>query len=214
MSVFTASFDFSESLDGWEADFVDLPAGEDDSAFYELQYAYTALPQNLGGKKSIMLSGNNHSDDLFMFIKRKITGLAPNTTYTLVFEVEMASNAPQGSVGAGGSPGGSVFLKAGASKIEPAKVVESDRFVLNVDKGNQSMPGVNAIVLGDIAIPSDASDYTLITRSNAASSSSPVFMAQTNNEGDIWLLVGTDSGFEGITTIYYTRINIIFSANY
>lgn len=214
VSVFTASFDFSESLDGWEADFVDLPAGEDDSAFYELQYAYTALPQNLGGKKSIMLSGNNHSDDLFMFIKRKITGLAPNTTYTLVFEVEVASNAPQGSVGAGGSPGGSVFLKAGASKAEPAKVVESDRFVLNIDKGNQSMPGMNAIVLGDIAIPSDASDYTLITRSNATSSSSPVFMAQTNNEGDIWLLVGTDSGFEGITTIYYTKINIIFSASY
>jgi hypothetical protein len=213
VSVFTASFDFSESLDGWEADFVDLPTGENDSAFYELKFAYTALPQNLGGKKSIMLSGNNHSDDLFMFIKRKVTGLVPNTTYTLVFEVEVASNAPQGSVGAGGSPGGSVYLKAGATKIEPQKVVENDRFILNIDKGNQSMPGMNAIVLGDIAIPANASEYTLITRSNAASSSSPVFMAQTNNDGEIWLLVGTDSGFEGITTIYYTRINIIFSTS-
>lgn len=214
VSVFTASFDFSESLDGWEADFADLPTGENDSAFYELKYAYTALPQNLGGKKSIMLSGNNHSDDLFMFIKRKITGLVPNTTYTLVFEVEVASNASQGSVGAGGSPGGSVYLKAGATKIEPLKVVENDRFILNIDKGNQSMPGMNAIVLGDIAIPANASEYTLITRSNVASSSSPVFMAQTNNDGEIWLLVGTDSGFEGITTIYYTRINIIFSTSY
>jgi hypothetical protein len=214
VSVFTASFDFSESLDGWEADFVELPTGENDSAFYELKYAYTALPQNLGGKKSIMLSGNNHSDDLFMYIKRKVAGLVPNTTYTLVFEVEVASNAPQGSVGAGGSPGGSVYLKAGATKIEPQKVVENDRFVLNIDKGNQSMPGINAIVLGDIAIPANASEYTLITRSNAASSSSPVFMAQTNNDGEIWLLVGTDSGFEGITTIYYTRINIIFSTSY
>jgi hypothetical protein len=214
VSVFTASFDFSESLDGWDADFVELPTGEDDSAFYELKYAYTDLPQNLGGKKSIMLSGNNHSDDLFMFIKRKVTGLVPNTTYTLVFEVEVASNASQGSLGAGGSPGGSVYLKAGATKIEPQKVVENDRFTLNIDKGNQSMPGMNAIVLGDIAIPANASEYTLITRSNAASSSSPVFMAQTNSDGEIWLLVGTDSGFEGITTIYYTRINIIFSTSY
>ena len=214
VSVFTASFDFSESLDGWEADFVDLPAGENDSAFYELKYAYTPLPQNLGSKKSFMLSGNNHSDDLFMFIKRKVSGLVPNTTYTLVFEVELASNAPQGSFGAGGSPGGSVFLKAGASKIEPAKVIENNNYVLNIDKGNQSMPGLNAIVLGDIAVPSNSTEYALITRSNAFSSSSPVFMTQTNNEGEIWLLVGTESGFEGTTTVYYTKINIVFSTSY
>lgn len=213
-SIFTASFDFSESLDDWQADFAELPAGEDDSAFYELRYAYTNLPQNLGSKKALMLSGNNHSDDLFMFIKRKITGLVPNTTYTLVFEVQLASNAPQGSVGAGGSPGGSVFLKAGASKVEPAKTVENGRYVLNIDKGNQSTSGQNAIVLGDIAIPANTTDYTLISRSNVASSYGPLFMAETNSEGEIWLVVGTDSGFEGITTLYYTRINIVFSAPY
>ncbi len=214
VDVFTASFDFSESQNDWHGDFVDLPAGEDDSAFYELKFAYTSLPQNLGGKKSIMLSGNNHSDDLFMFIKRKITGLVPNTTYTLVFEVELASNAPQGSVGAGGSPGGSVFLKAGASTIEPAKVLQNGRWELNVDKGNQSTPGQHAIVLGDIATPGNTTDYTIISRSNIAYSAAPVFMAQTNSKGEIWLLVGTDSGFEGITTLYYTKINIVFSAPY
>jgi len=211
-SIFTASFDFSESPNDWQADFADLPAGEDDSAFYELKYAYTNLPQNLGGKKAFMLSGNNHSDDLFMFIKRKITGLVPNTTYTLVFEVELASNATQGSVGAGGSPGGSVFLKAGASKTEPSKMIENDQYVLNIDKGSQSNSGQNAVVLGDIAIPADATDYTIISRSNIASSYGPLFMAQTNSDGEIWLIVGTDSGFEGITTLYYTRINIVFSA--
>ena len=211
-SIFTASFDFTESLNDWHADFADLPTGQDDSAFYELRYAYTNLPQNLGGKKAFMLSGNNHSDDLFMFIKRKVSGLAPNTMYTLVFEVELASNAPQGSVGVGGSPGGSVFLKAGASKIEPTKIIESGRYVLNIDKGNQSTSGQNAIVLGDIAIPGNATDYTIISRSNVASSYAPLFMAQTNSEGEIWLIVGTDSGFEGITTLYYTKINIVFSS--
>ena len=213
-SIFTASFDFAESLDNWQADFADLPAGADDSIFYELRYDYTNLPQNLGGKKALMLSGNNHSDDLFMFIKRKISGLAPNTTYTLVFEVELASNATQGSIGAGGSPGGSVFLKAGASKTEPAKMVENGQYVLNIDKGNQSTSGQNAIVLGDIAIPGNTAGYSLISRSNVASSYGPLFMAQTNSDGEIWLIVGTDSGFEGITTLYYTEINIVFSAQY
>lgn len=133
ISVFTASFDFSKSQDDWEGDFSDLPATDEDSTFYELKFAYTNLPSSLGSKKSIMLSGNNHSDDLFMFIKRKITGLIPNTRYTLVFEIELASDAPKGSVGVGGSPGESVYLKAGASEVEPTKVVQIDKYVLNVD---------------------------------------------------------------------------------
>src|SRR5688572_29041821 len=116
ISVFSVSFDFNQSDEGWRGDFSDLPSNEDDSGFYELKYAFTDLPANLGVRKGIMLSGNNHSDDLFMFIKKKITGLSPNTSYTLVFEVELASNAPKGSVGIGGSPGESVFLKAGASE--------------------------------------------------------------------------------------------------
>ena len=71
ISVFSVSFDFSQSEEGWKADFVDLPANAEDSGFYELKYSYTNLPANLDARKAIMLSGNNHSDDLFMFIKEK-----------------------------------------------------------------------------------------------------------------------------------------------
>ena len=210
ISVFSVSFDFNHSEDGWKADFADLPANAEDSSFYELKYGYTNLPANLGTRKAIMLSGNNHSDDLFMFIKRKVTGLNPNTSYTLVFEVELASNAPQGSVGAGGSPGESVYLKAGASEIEPVKNVQGDRYVLNIDKGNQSAAGSNATVLGDIATPLTVAEYTLITRNNASPSAQPL-IAQSNSAGDIWLIIGTDSGFEGTTTVYYTNVKVLFS---
>ena len=112
ISVFTASFDFSQAQGAWQGDFSDLPANEDDSTFYELKVAYTDLPSNLGSKKSMMLSGNNHSDDLFMFMKRKITGLIPNTCYTLVFEIELASDAAKGSVGVGGLPRGKRLSKS------------------------------------------------------------------------------------------------------
>jgi hypothetical protein len=216
ISVYSASFDFSQSLDGWEADFTDLPSNKDDSSFYELTFAYTDLPANLGAKKAIMLSGANHSDDLFMFIKRKISGLTPNTSYNIVFEVELASNAQRGSVGIGGSPGESVFLKAGASELEPKKVAQNNQYVLNIDKGNQSTNGNDAITLGDIAIPSTATHYTLITRTNASPYTSPynqTFIAQSNSEGEIWLVIGTDSGFEGTTTVYYTKVNVVFSAS-
>src|SRR5688572_21238698 len=209
ISVFSASFDFSQSLHEWTADFVDLPAQDGDSSFYELKFAYTDLPTNLGNRKGVMLSGNNHSDDLFMFIKRKVTGLAPNTSYNLVFEVELASNVPLGSVGVGGSPAESVYLKAGASAIEPVKVESDSQYVLNIDKGNQSTSGTHAITLGDIAIPASSLNFAIITRNNASPTSTP-FIAQSNNAGELWLIIGTDSGFEGTTTVYYTKVNVLF----
>lgn len=211
--VFSRSFDFSKSQSEWAVEFTDYPSGAEDSALYELRYAYTNRPENLGvNKMSMMLSGSNHSDDLFMFMKRKISNLAPNTDYAIVFEVELASNAPMGAVGIGGSPGESVFLKAGASGTEPRKVIDGNLFSLNIDKGNQSTQGENSIVLGNIAVNYYTKEYALITRNNADVNSSPL-IAKSNSKGELWLIVGTDSGFEGTTTVYYTKINVMFSTS-
>lgn len=209
--VFSYSYDFSQSQNEWQVDFTDFPSGDDDSVYYELQYAYTDRPANLGTNlKSMMLSGNNYSDDLFMFMKKKITDLTPNTDYTIVFDVELASNAPKGVVDSG-APGENVFLKAGAIGIEPRKVIDANQFALNVDKGNLSVSGENAIVLGDISVDYGTKDYALITRNNASLYSTP-FIAKSNSKGEIWLIIGTDSGFEGTTTVYYTKVNVVFSA--
>src|SRR5436190_11851118 len=103
-SIFSNTYDFSESQHGWEPGFSDYPVT--DSAWCELKFDYIGQPSNLTeSKKSIMLSGNNHSDDLFMYIRKKLTGLQPDANYTVVFDVEFASNAPTGAVGAGGAPG-------------------------------------------------------------------------------------------------------------
>lgn len=209
--VFSETFDFSTSQSDWVVDFTDFPAGTYDSVDYELVFAYTDRPANLGSNlKSMMLSGNNHSDDLFMFMKKKITGLTPNTDYTIVFDVELASNAPKGAVGIGGAPGESVFLKAGATGIEPKKVIEGTQYTLNVDKGNQGSSGETTVVLGDIAVGYDTQEYTLINRSNALNNPNP-FIAKSNSKGELWLMVGTDSGYEGTTTVYYTKISAVFS---
>lgn len=210
--VFSHSFDFAQGQYDWQVDFTDFPAGADDSVYYELKFAYTDRPANLGTeKKSMMLSGNNHGH-LFMFMKKKITNLTPNTDYTIVFEVELASNATQGGGSFGAVPGEFVFLKAGASGTEPRKVIDGNYFALNVDKGTQSAPGETTVVLGDIAVSTDTPDYTLITRHNASMNDSP-FIVKSNSKGELWLMVGTDSSFEGITTVYYTKVNVVFSTD-
>jgi hypothetical protein len=209
--VTSYSDDFAVSQNDWQADFSDFPVGEDDSTFYELKFAYTDRPASVGSGKSIMLSGNNHSDDLFMFMKKKLSGLSPNTDYTVVFDVELASNAPRGYAGTGGAPGESVFLKAGASGMEPKKVIESNQYTFNLDKGSQANAGLMSTVLGNIATAENSANYSIITRSNGASNAAP-FIGRSNSNGEIWLFVGTDSGFEGTTTVYYTRVNVVFSA--
>ncbi len=209
--IFSESADFSVSQEGWVGDFADYPAGPDDSSFYELRLEYTNRPDELGStKKAILISGNNHSDDLFMFIKKKVAGLQPNTEYTVVFEIEIASNALKNQEGIGGAPGESVFVKAGATAIEPIKIVDANNYYrMNIDKGIQDGGGKDMMVIGNIAV--ESSEYNLITKNNT--NQYAPFMARSNSAGELWIIVGTDSGFEGTTTLYYTNINVVFSTS-
>lgn len=202
------SWDFSQGTLGWQGGFADYPQGEED--FYELDFGLRSLPANLGGESALFITGNNHSDDLFMYFRNFVTGLTPETTYQVTFNVELASDAPDGSVGIGGSPANSVYLKAGVTQVEPLAQTEtgSNFLQLNVDKGNQSQEGKDAIVLGDIAKPDDGTfDYALIRRDNT----DDPFTFRTGESGSAWLYFGTDSGFEGTTALYYTNFQAQFT---
>jgi len=84
------TYTFSTDAEGWQGSFSDYAQERED--IYEFLYAHTTLPYPLDEDDgALLLSGNNHSDDLFMFIKRKIDGLKPNTEYALTFSVEFAS---------------------------------------------------------------------------------------------------------------------------
>jgi hypothetical protein len=138
---------FHEDQEGWVAGFADLPA-DYDSAQFMLDSGWGGLPSGLEGN-ALFLSGNNHSDDLFMFIQKQFTGLKPETTYQVQFEVELASNSPAGMMGIGGSPGESVYIKAGAVSHEPEVVSDSiDWLRMDIDKGNQASEGEDMINLG------------------------------------------------------------------
>jgi len=199
------NYQFESDKEGWFGDFSDYPLGAED--FYQLSYEYTVLPEPLDDTKgSLLLSGNNHSDDLFMFIKKKISGLTPNATYDVTFDIEFASNVADGIVGIGGSPGEGVTIKAGSTQIEPMKVLDiNDMYRMNIDKGNQSNSGKDMIVIGDFSNDTWENVYTLKSVTNDTP-----FIVQADTNGELWLIVGTDSGFESTTSIYYSRIKVVF----
>jgi hypothetical protein len=201
----TFVFDFQNGFQGWTGDFADYPAS--DSLFYQLDFRRTTLPGPLDtARYALMISGNNHSDDLFMFLKRKITGLHPNKIYKLQIDIELASNAPTHAIGIGGAPGEGVTLKAGATLVEPQKKASDGFYVMNIDKSNQVSPGADMDTLGNIGVADTTRVFTLINRSNAGH----LFTISTDNEGFVWVCIGTDSGFEGTTTLYYSLITLTF----
>ena len=198
----TLDFDFATGATEWVGGFADLPVGSE--SFFELAWGWAPLPNELGGH-GVFLSGNNHSDDLFMFLRRRVSGLKPGATYAVDYELVLATNAPTGCVGVGGAPGESVFVKAGASTEEPLAVVRDGYYRMNIDKGSQSRRGENAAVLGDLA-NGDTDCVNPPYKLKTLRSRGEKVRVQADTSGALWLLVGTDSGFEATSTPYYSSI--------
>ena len=204
----TFNFDFAMGPQGWTAGFADLPVDHDQST-YELDHGYRSLPEGLDGR-GMYLQRHNRSDDLFMYLKTQVGGLKPNTTHAVSVSIGLATNVPSGSFGIGGSPGSSVFVKAGASSIEPTASEGDDRHLrMNIDKGNQANGGAAMVVVGHAAHPEVVlEEYRIKSLDNAGN---PVKVT-TDGNGGLWLIVGTDSGFEGLSRFYYARIAYTLSA--
>lgn len=203
---FNKNADSGGAVDGWKAVYAEYPEGEEE--FYELESGAKNLPEPLDQtKKAFMLSGNNHSDALQMWLVKQLSGLAANAKYTIETEVELASKYPDGSVGIGGSPGNAVHLVSKFATegytLEKGKT-EGDNVKLTLKKVESVPESVLNFELGDVSIASEQYVYKLITRKK---SSSPNVVV-TDNAGKVWAVVGTWSGFEGISTLYYTRIKI------
>ena len=207
VKVYSVSYFFNDSISGWTGDFADYPV---DSAGYHLHFDLDTLPYKINSdssKKALRISGINKGDGLFMFIKKEVTGLRPNTTYELLFNVRIASNAPTGIV-AGKSPGDSVLIKVGGTTAEPQKILVDDIYRINLDKGAESVDGGDMIIVGRTGVATTTTDYAVIVRNNNLTRG--VFV-RTNERGELWVIVGTDSLYKGETTLYYTQVDVLFN---
>ncbi len=185
--------------------FADLPVDYDQS-IYELDSEHSALPDRLEGS-GIYVQGHNRSDDLFMYLKRQVDGLQPSATYAVSASIDLATNVPLDVYGIGGHPGLSVYVKAGGSTEEPTASIGSNNHLrMNIDKGNQSRSGSAMRVIGDVVHP-DAIDIGGEYRIKTLASEPQFLSVETDSDGRVWLIVGTDSGFEGLTRLYYDRIS-------
>jgi hypothetical protein len=204
-------FSFHRDAQAFDVVFADLPV--DGQAIYELDFGWEPLPEPLDSRRGLRLVGHNRSDDLAMFVVAPVGGLRPDTTYRLELDLELASNVPTGCFGIGGSPGDSVYLKLGASQQQPKAVtVDEGGFTtlrMNVDIGNQAEAGEHTRVVGTLANSQTCEDlsaarWELMT----VSTRGQPLTVQTDESGVMWVMAGTDSGFEGLTEVFFTALRV------
>ena len=207
------SFDFRNGSLGWVAGFADYPPATDKNDLYELRTEIRSLPPELGvNGAGFYVQGANRSDDLFMFLKRRLDssdGIIAGQTYQVNFTLVFASDAQTGCVGVGGAP--DIGLKAGATPAEPIALLDNSPLFawlrMNVGKGGEGYGDLAASSTGSTAngIPcgSEPIKYVSVQRNHQHTS-----LVNANSRGELWLLVGTDSGYEGRTGLYYQRIDV------
>lgn len=208
----TLRFDFGEGALGWTAGYADYSPGME--PIIEFDAGVRPLPAELGGGQAFFIGGSNRSDDLFMYLTLRLGpahGIVPNATYRVDFAITLASNAPSDCFGIGGSPGESVTLKAGATPTRPELALAGDGiWRLNVDVGQQTAGGAAASAIGHIAngLPCESVNLTDPPYVRLRREHTHTHTVRANPAGELWLIVGTDSGFEGRTELYYERIEV------
>lgn len=205
------SWSFTNETFGWTGGFADFPITANgqtlDTSIYEFQTGHRTLPSELGTGKALFIQSHNRSDDVFMFFKRRLTGLQPSKRYQVQYSVRFASSAPSGSFGIGGSPSEAVYVKAGASTTEPLVVNRNGFMEMNVDKGSQSAGSPTTFVLGNIGVEL-LNGATFAFKTLSSETFNRDVIVETAADGSLWLFVGTDSGFEGLTQLYYDNITV------
>lgn len=197
-------FDFNDDLEGFEEIFADYHDDGNNLDTYEMAFGRELIPVGTNASQGLFITAQNRSDDLFMGFYKKLTGLKSSVTYKLKITFKLATNEEAGSIGVGGSPAESVYVKAGAANQEP-KIELDDQQVyrLNIDKGNQAEGSTSIPVVSNMAKPEGSpAGYVIKELSVEVEVSSAT-------DGSLYLLLGTDSAFEGLTRYYLDDIKVI-----
>jgi len=130
-----------------------------------------------------------------MYLKKKITGLKANTDYEVQLPIDRSKCSNH-------NDGNRRFRQAKASTSKQAHL-PTCRWFQTTTQGHQSSEDSEMFSIGNVSnfevVGSEYRIKTLENRGRTVTVSSDEF-------GQLWLIVGTDSGFEGLRTFYYSPI--------
>lgn len=204
---------FDEGDEGWIAEFADYQDGLEDSMKLESKHSPLYISESIGNVSALKQSGHATNSDLFMFVKQQITGLQPNSRYTVNIEVELNSQLKEEYTGSLDNYDYGSFLKVGAFKTEPKTIFEQDEDNPDVtlvktdfDKGEDEQGGQNMTMIGRLEY-TDVGEKPIML--NGSHADLPIYVA-TDAEGKLWIAVGIDTNVPVYQEVSYTYINATF----
>lgn len=204
----TVEYSFVTGPGSWVTDFTGYP--KDGERTSELAFGWENVPYQSYPllPKGTYLSGNNQNE-LFMFVKTPVTGLTPNTPYLINMMVTFAANIPESNANDRGMAPGDVAIKVGASTQEPKKELQNGIYILNVNKGKPNSNGSNAVIVGHLGnskVSPNRPSYELKTVENK--DVEQTLVASSDAEGKLWVFIGTDSIYKGVTKYYLSNVTV------
>lgn len=204
------SYSFSNSVEGFEINVADYYVDHPDNK--KIAAGLALLPEPYEYRQGIRFSWFNYSADIKGFIKKKITQLEADTTYSVSFRVEIITSESNECAGVGGGPGSSVYVKGAVLSFEPTRFVSSESGVnamyrVNIDDGQSG--GEDVALLGNIGLPisceasQESQTWELKTLANDEG-----YTVTTSSSGDAWVYVSIDSGFEGTTEVFIADVEL------
>jgi hypothetical protein len=200
---------FDEGTEGWIAAFADYPVGLEDSMKLDYRHGSLYVSESIGNVSAFKQSGYATNSDLFMYIKQQVSGLIPNSRYTVIINVELNSQLLLEYQGDLDNKNVGSFLKVGAFKTEPDTLAvldavnqEFSTVTVDFDKGENSSGGMDMTFIGRI-------EYTKLGESpillNGLNADSPIYTA-SDSEGKLWIAVGVDTNIPVYQEISYTSV--------
>lgn len=218
------NYTFEANDEGWDAGIVGILADEEDIYGFEVDHVTAPYDENSG---ALLLSASNPNNNLFMYASKHVTGLEANTRYEVSYSIRFASvvdidttgivvdvdttGTVTDTTGIGNDTTGyfanvndTVIIKAGAINEEPLVAEDETNYLelVGIDVGEPGADGNHLVVIGSFKADADDTSYTLQT----ASTENPISV-MTNNDGDLWLIIGAES-FGTSTEIYIDRIDV------
>jgi hypothetical protein len=189
-------FGFNNNLQNWEGNFADYPVGGEE--VYELYAGHDALPSSVDSLgMGLLLSGINYNQDLFFFWHNRIGGLRPNSAYAITYDLEV--------IVAGDFSRRETFMKYGATPEKPERVIDAELYRLNLDKGEGTSDGKDMFIFPEAVVEDRYSDGLQRIRYY---NYEKVCQAVTDEEGQLWLVLGADSFKEGAQFIFVDRLTV------
>ena len=204
----TLDFDFNSPTqgDGWTAGAADFPVARaaDVGAVGDRRLLPAAISTT---RQGLYQAGTNVTGDLFLFFKKRLIGLIPNTSYKISISLEFGSNLHSGCTT---GPGPQVWLKAGVSALEPTSDPNAGGiYRMSIEKGDQSDPGLFT-QLGDIrnGLTGCPPPGTLALRATTAQMQLATVV--TDSQGGFWMFIGTQSTALARHEVYFNHLTIKF----